>query len=1833
MPAPFEFLQALQKRGTTEEQQKAKFQDALQQRATKKTDLYTTRLESLSRSGEGLFDAIDTTAHDLQDVEQTVAAEYAARSGASGPATRDPNWKDYLVAGVNTAVGLDLMQLRDIGVAAIEQSGARTAELALTFDPEAQKLIAQRKYEEASQYVSDNYPLLGDNGDIGIFAQWGIGIARDAGALFDLSTNRRSLDDLDKRIEHFTGLLATEMLGFMLPAAAAGRFTAGELPRALPWLARHPGTLDALVSAVDGAIYGTANETLEGERDFSKVARESGLFALLNGVAGGIISKIRSQVAFKTAKDAGIDKLLAERDFYRGVEGLSDAQRAKILDPIERALHEKLTTQGALTVPEPSTLRPTPGQQTLAEIKTPTPHTLTSKEFLDLTSEQGFWKRDRYRMPAKVGLPDVVLLGGHPSAEPLIFTSKGTVWAANRSGVKLLETLPEGVGLDTIETVAAPKVEYLSEFTKAPQNFVQERVGIVGAGGGVIGVADDQTLSRLTRAFAGDNVPIVFKGEPETLARRIPSLFDRFSKGTPIAQEATKLSKNPNRVLQRFFSKSDVGDFVTSMQKAHPELTEVRTQVRPGGINPKEYTVELWKRESPVPASHLGKITIHQPTASIEVTRKELPEVVLTGETFKGEGLPPSMAPGPSKLAQMNADVPFAYRNDVSRMFSADERPFYFQQHEGKWDASLPVEPFRSAFVSRQARRVLARTETSTDATLRNEELIRTIWKSEDAPQIGRPFNATGMFFSVPRSAERGIPPEADGIVALGEPYVKTRPEAERVFIRALGRTPTLGEVQRGNVSLQRPLYVYDEEGLRHALAYIASGRKIPFDGLVVQSRDAAEVLLQSDARNMPLVISFKPATPTMAFPEPAKFGEWGVKLETQSAREYLAVTKTQLDEGIAQGLPEGELAMRKSVHEEAAKWVEQYKRKDVEDIYRKLTNPWSAEERAYQQSAPQRIMFERELFRFAQKMADVKLRLESLLGGPSAAMRRKYGALYYEMTQYYHSYLQGYQDALPIFKRLFDGPENTIPTVFDIEQFGALRINPDVIERAALGRVVGENPRTGQPFDILQLALDHGWVDRTATPKARAIAQRYDQLIEEMGDTAVKIGWLTEAQRRSRYFPMYVLDMLDQLNLQRTPGRVGARIPKNLLRAEGTSRPIDMSPSGIFHYIADFRRAVRQLEVMNRVANAFNKLPEIEAQYAKAGKRLVLDDPDDFLQPLVFNGERYRAFPTGSKNDALVPESLVDVSTRGEFLSRIFNLQIPAPEGTTVPRRMAVPERVYRELEKWAFFPGDESLKEMRWITKKWKAFVVLGGTGQFKLMQTFGDFVNSFTSRARSVLDIPRVYTRMIRNAVQKNVTFEDSLQLAMKDNIERGGTSAIMFGAELPDEAVLNVIHGADYLKKVSPQRRALNLWEELTAAQDVGPRVALHQRNLEAIEKAINEGSDFRAPLSEILKMKTFDWTQVEREFGPGYTALIKKRLKGADWNISKAELRELIPPEASWLGVNIGQVFYGGYPPKFNAYVRELAMPFVAWAHQNTAKLGRYAIHKPLDFTLKILLGMGAAVHIWNNTYFSDYEENLPLWDREETHLFVPYENEKGQVLKLQIPSSPPVDALRMVGLARLLIYLTELLKMRMKPSEAAWRIAYDISNAPTASLGRAVGPVLKLPVELYMNQNLFLHRPIVPPGLEGTTEAYKLRFRYIVENLIRPIREFSHIMEPSAEPSRLERDRYQFWRDTGGWGAVAQWIGQPEFEKMLVQTANDDYNYRFFRLRAQYAIQTIRSDAWKNAAWPERWDMIAEANRSAAVVVERELGNRLKTLGAQYEHWKALRGAQRLRGD
>jgi len=80
-------------------------------------------------------------------------------------------------------------------------------------------------------------------------------------------------------------------------------------------------------------------------------------------------------------------------------------------------------------------------------------------------------------------------------------------------------------------------------------------------------------------------------------------------------------------------------------------------------------------------------------------------------------------------------------------------------------------------------------------------------------------------------------------------------------------------------------------------------------------------------------------------------------------------------------------------------------------------------------------------------------------------------------------------------------------------------------------------------------------------------------------------------------------------------------------------------------------------------------------------------------------------------------------------------------------------------------------------------------------------------------------------------------------------------------------------------------------------------------------------------------------------------------------------------------------------------------------------------------------------------------------------------------------------------------------------TDAGKKTLEDVIEAPKETFFRLLSPFLKVPAEIFRNKTFFTKQELVPKEIEGTTEATKLRGRYAIESLFRPVREARLIKE------------------------------------------------------------------------------------------------------------------------
>lgn len=256
-------------------------------------------------------------------------------------------------------------------------------------------------------------------------------------------------------------------------------------------------------------------------------------------------------------------------------------------------------------------------------------------------------------------------------------------------------------------------------------------------------------------------------------------------------------------------------------------------------------------------------------------------------------------------------------------------------------------------------------------------------------------------------------------------------------------------------------------------------------------------------------------------------------------------------------------------------------------------------------------------------------------------------------------------------------------------------------------------------------------------------------------------------------------------------------------------------------------------------------------------------------------------------------------------------------------------------------------------------------------------------------------------------------------------------------------------------------------------------------------------------------------QTERENVLRFASYIQQVEKGIDPLIASKNARESL-------------VDYGKFTDFENKFIRGFLLPFYSFYRHNIpnwlrASVGREGVGKGATVGMAAVTGIAAfdlIAQAWNETFFPEIERSLDDFRRERFHIILgnpstrePYTDVDGRPMVVGW-EMPYEQALEFMGLARPGMVYSELFGVGSERetvdfTERARRKAEDLATlAPIRKFTMdLLTPIVKEPVQVAINRDLFIDAPIVPERYVGTEEGKRRMLRHVGRTFFRQMRE------------------------------------------------------------------------------------------------------------------------------
>lgn len=191
------------------------------------------------------------------------------------------------------------------------------------------------------------------------------------------------------------------------------------------------------------------------------------------------------------------------------------------------------------------------------------------------------------------------------------------------------------------------------------------------------------------------------------------------------------------------------------------------------------------------------------------------------------------------------------------------------------------------------------------------------------------------------------------------------------------------------------------------------------------------------------------------------------------------------------------------------------------------------------------------------------------------------------------------------------------------------------------------------------------------------------------------------------------------------------------------------------------------------------------------------------------------------------------------------------------------------------------------------------------------------------------------------------------------------------------------------------------------------------------------------------------------------------------------------------------------------YLTSFLTPFLHWAATDSLHKIRNIRANPLKATAQIL-GATAFFEIWNNTSGRDkVEEQLSPEKRAIPHMITGYADESGKPYILYFPTFSGTNLFQATGLSMVPQQFTEIIKGSKDPSKALDDFLHQASKSSVRALESYLTPYVRVPAELYKNQNMYTGLPIVPSSKTGTSEELGIKAKYALEQSVPQYKSFT----------------------------------------------------------------------------------------------------------------------------
>ena len=683
---------------------------------------------------------------------------------------------------------------------------------------------------------------------------------------------------------------------------------------------------------------------------------------------------------------------------------------------------------------------------------------------------------------------------------------------------------------------------------------------------------------------------------------------------------------------------------------------------------------------------------------------------------------------------------------------------------------------------------------------------------------------------------------------------------------------------------------------------------------------------------------------------------------------------------------------------------------------------------------------------------------------------------------------------ALTEAKKDLDGIVGNLKTGTELEQMSRIVEIRDMISRLKSGQTV-QNKLT---LDQAESALAN--LTKKASPEVLDAAERHFKLVDAVGSEKIERGWMNPEAKREDYFRHRVL-RYDSFAGPATPRRI--KPPGKEKAAKGSALPIERDYIRVMYdYLAKHRYDKALEDFIETQSIKLDRTPEVKAALGK-------DFQGHPGQIVEINGQHLKAFQFDPGNQVYPEVAIKDSVINKAIKKGLEELRIPIDELEAVKVGERVTESLQKSLaigrkkpirwldireanrlEKFRGIETDDTIRLVNSLTSKWKGLTIDFGGTAFQLMNLTGDIANIARADVSALAYIPRAF-RMLRKG-----NLDSKVLVTLGEELE------VLNSGFVPREAS-KLMSEPEFNRFLPPAKRlvysAATQLDKLIAFSNYRenvPRLALFLSNVSKLEGG-------EAGLVKALK---------EVPIGQRLAPIAEKFAANRTLKTAEVKTENLPPIRAAAKVAREIPVDYGKFTPAENRYLRGLLLPFYSWTKQNTTGWLTYIAKRPAQFA-GLVLAPWAAMELWNHSNYPEIEENLPDYLKTSPHIITGYQDAKGKEIVLDLRSLPAASALETIGLSGVPSRLSALMREQINLTDAGKKTLEDIIEAPKETFFRLLSPFLKVPAEIFRNKTFFTKQELVPKEIEGTTEATKLRGRYAIESLFRPVREARLIKE------------------------------------------------------------------------------------------------------------------------